>query len=431
MLADAVILAGGFGRRLAGVLPFGIPKPMAPFLGSPLLFHQLNLCKRYGIKNILILTHHFSEAIESFVGDGSKFEMNISCHKEQVPRGTAGAIRDVLPSLSDSFFVIYGDTFLEVDLAAFASQRRHDASLLTFVHPNSHPFDSDLLDIDNNELVKGVFRPVKSGALLYSNQVNAALYFADASLFKEYVPQHGVMDISSELFPLAINAGVKIQAYRSVEYIKDIGTPARYTTVQDDLIKGVPNRLARNNKRLCVFLDRDGVINQEDGYVTTVDQFRLLSGVAKAISKLNHAGVLVICVTNQPIIARGDASEAELRKIHMKMEVDLGQDGAYLDAIYYCPHHPDSGFKEEVPALKISCDCRKPKPGMILRAANDFNLDLNNTWIIGDTWRDMGAGKSAGIKTAYVGKPDCSIVADYSCENLLAAVNHIVEIQGW
>ncbi|MEK9767772.1 MAG: HAD-IIIA family hydrolase [Betaproteobacteria bacterium] len=429
--AEVVILAGGFGNRLSKVLPEGLPKPMAPFLGKPLLFYQLDLCRRCGVSSVLILTHHLSEVIESSFGDGSHLGLRISYLKEDVPRGTAGAVKDALPLLEDSFIVIYGDTFLEVDLGVFRSQRRKDVSLLTLVHPNSHPYDSDLLTIDDGGLVTGVFRPTRSGDTLYSNNVNAALYYAEAALFDEYVPDSGAMDISSELFPVAIGAGARIQAYSSVEYIKDMGTPDRYNGVQADLLRGVPQRLALHNKRACVFLDRDGVINQEDGYIISVDQFRLLPRVSEAISLLNRAGVLVICVTNQPIIARGDASEESLNNIHMRMEVDLGKQGAYLDAIYYCPHHPDSGFDGEVSELKITCECRKPSPGMILRAAEEFNIDLESSWIVGDTWRDMAAGEAAGIKTAYVGKPDSSISADYRGKDVLHATEHILEMEGW
>lgn len=429
--AEVVILAGGFGTRLSKVLPVGVPKPMAPFLGKPLLLYQLELCRRCGVSDILILTHHLSEIIESSFGDGSDLGMRISYLKEEVPRGTAGAIKDALPFLEDSFLVIYGDTFLEVDLDAFMSHRRKDVSLLTLVHPNSHPYDSDLLKLDGGGLVTGVFRPTRSGDTLYSNNVNAALYYAEAALFEEFVPDSGAMDISSELFPVAIRAGAKIQAHRSVEYIKDMGTPDRYRSVQADIISGIPERLSLHAKRLCVFLDRDGVINQEDGYITSVDQFRLLPGVPEAISILNRAGVLAICVTNQPIIARGDASETILNNIHMRMEVDLGERGAYLDAIYYCPHHPDGGFHGEVPELKTACECRKPSAGMILSAAEVFNVDLESSWIVGDTWRDVGAGLAAGIKTAYVGKPDSSISADYRGKDLLHAVEHILEAEGW
>ena len=107
-------------------------------------------------------------------------------------------------------------------------------------------------------------------------------------------------------------------------------------------------------------------------------------------------------MTNQPVIARGEVTFDELKNIHNKMETLLGNDGAYLDGIYYCPHHPHKGYEGEIPELKIDCDCRKPKPGMLLQASKDFNIDLNESWMIGDSDNDILAGENAGCKTARV-----------------------------
>lgn len=126
---------------------------------------------------------------------------------------------------------------------------------------------------------------------------------------------------------------------------------------------------------------------------------------------------MAIVVTNQPGIAQGRLTEATLQVIHHKMETLLGKEGAFVNRIYYCPHHPDKGFEGEVPELKIDCDCRKPKPGMLLQAAEDFNIDLSSSWMIGDDERDVGAGKNAGCHTALIGHQDfgqdkqCSLFA--------------------
>ena len=152
-------------------------------------------------------------------------------------------------------------------------------------------------------------------------------------------------------------------------------------------------------------MDRDGTINRYVGFLRKPEEFEFLPGVAKAIRKINNSGYLAIVVTNQPVIARGEVSTDQLQQIHNKMETLLGKEGAYLDAIYYCPHHPDSGFEGEVPELKIQCDCRKPKPGMLLKAASEYNLDLANSWMVGDSYNDIEAGKAAGCKTALIGAP--------------------------
>ena len=166
-----------------------------------------------------------------------------------------------------------------------------------------------------------------------------------------------------------------------------------------------------------IFLDRDGTINKYVGFLRNIDDFELLPTVAEAIKQINRSGYLAIVVTNQPVIARGEVTFAELNEIHNKMETLLGAEGAYLDGIYFCPHHPDSGFEGEVAELKIRCDCRKPKPGMLLQAAKDFNIDLTRSYMIGDGEHDRGAGEAAGCKTKIIPTDG----------DLLMAVNEILE----
>ena len=145
-----------------------------------------------------------------------------------------------------------------------------------------------------------------------------------------------------------------------------MGTPDRYYSVIEDIHSGkvAAKNLARKQK--AIFLDRDGTINKYVGFLTNIDEFELLPGVIEAIKKINASGYLAIVVTNQPVIARGEVSYGELEEIHNKMETLLGQKGAYLDAIFYCPHHPHKGYEGERPEYKIECECRKPKPGMLL-----------------------------------------------------------------
>ncbi|MHB1275963.1 MAG: D-glycero-alpha-D-manno-heptose-1,7-bisphosphate 7-phosphatase, partial [Candidatus Humimicrobiaceae bacterium] len=155
-------------------------------------------------------------------------------------------------------------------------------------------------------------------------------------------------------------------------------------------------------KRPAIFIDRDGVINKEINLLCKADDFELISGVASAIKKINDSGYLAVIVTNQPAIARNLIDFNGLRQIHNKMEWLLGKQGCYLDAIYFCPHHPDSGYPEERREFKVNCDCRKPKPGMILCAAEELNIDLEKSFIIGDRESDILAGKNAGITTVLV-----------------------------
>ena len=424
---DVVILAGGFGTRLQEVIGKERPKPMALIGEKPLLEHQIQECKKYGLTNILILLHHLPDVIVDYFSDGKKFGVSIQYAIEDSPRGTAGAIADNLDFLNDVFLVIYGDTVFDVDLSAFWSEKSPQDDVLTFCHPNAHPFDSDLLEVNESGFVTGVFRPQRTGRDLYSNLVNAALYVCSRRVFAEFVPATGRFDISSELFPLLIQRGGLVKAYKSVEYIKDMGTPDRYAKINREVKAGVPARLSRRNKRLAVFLDRDGVINELDGYITSMNQFRLKPGVCAAIKKLNDCGVLAIVVTNQPQIARGELDYPGLQKIHQKMEVELGREGAFVDGVYFCPHHPDKGFTGEVESLKIACNCRKPSPGMLFDAAADFDIALTESWLVGDHARDIAAGLRAGVKTCYVGSSSKSVVSDVVSENLPEAVQTILD----
>ena len=205
--------------------------------------------------------------------------------------------------------------------------------------------------------------------------------------------------------------------YNSPEYVKDMGTPERYAEVVRDYKSGVVSARNLKSKQKAIFLDRDGTINKYVGFLRTADEFELLPRVSDAIKRINRSEYLAIVVSNQPVIARGEVTIDQLNIIHNKMETCLGNDGAYIDAIYYCPHHPDRGFKGEIKELKINCDCRKPKPGMLLKAAREFNIDLNSSWMIGDDERDVEAGKNAGCKTIMLGNDAC---------DLLDAVNMIL-----
>ena len=163
----------------------------------------------------------------------------------------------------------------------------------------------------------------------------------------------------------------------------------------------------------AVFLDRDGVINelvhhQEQGVIDspfTVEQFRLLSGVGRAISKFHEMGYKVIVVSNQPGIAKGHLSWETFGQIREKMRQDLAREGAFVDREYYCFHHPEA----KIDNLRSDCDCRKPKPGMLLQAAEDMSVDLSRSWLIGDNLTDIKAGKEAGCQTILLGKMKCEI----------------------
>ena len=186
--------------------------------------------------------------------------------------------------------------------------------------------------------------------------------------------------------------------YDSPEYCKDMGTPERYQQVSRDFQNGTVSAKNLSHPQKAIFLDRDGTINKYVGFLRSPSELELIDGVAESIRLINESGYLCIVVTNQPVIARGEVSVSELQLIHDKMETLLGDAGAYIDGLYYCPHHPDKGFEGEVVELKIDCDCRKPKPGLIERACADFHIDRNASLLIGDKPRDVACAEAAGVR---------------------------------
>jgi D,D-heptose 1,7-bisphosphate phosphatase len=194
----------------------------------------------------------------------------------------------------------------------------------------------------------------------------------------------------------------RVYAYKTPEYMKDMGTPDRFAAVSKDVAEGKPARRNLSNKQRAVFLDRDGTLNKDNGFVTKSEQFELVDDAAHEVRLINEAGLLAIVITNQPVIARGDCTFDELELIHNKMETELGKEGAFLDDIYFCPHHLDKGFAGERPEYKIDCDCRKPKPGMFFEAAKKYNIDLAKSFMIGDTENDEKAGKAAGCTSVLL-----------------------------
>ena len=416
-----VIIAGGKGTRL-GLKD--IPKPMVKIGDKPLLEHQIDLAKRYGIDEVFILSGHLANVIEEYFGDGSKFGVKIHHIVEPYPLGTAGSLKLLEGKLNDRFLVFYGDVVMDFDIASFIEfDKQYDSIGTTIIHPNDHPYDSDLLEINkNNKVIKVLPKPHQDGEY-YQNLVNAAVYIFSPKIF-EYIEEGAFQDFGKHILSKVVDAGETLIGYKTSEYIKDMGTADRFEAVKNDFLTGKVARLNKQNKRPCIFLDRDGVINKDMDSKPLCKDFELLDGVAEAIKSINKSDYLSVVVTNQPMIAKGFVTFEEVESMHKKMETLLGEQHSYLNGIYYCPHHPEKGFDGEIKELKINCECRKPKAGMLLSATKDLNIDLENSWMIGDSQRDIDAGKNANCKTISIKK---DLGADYIAQDLNDAVNYILK----
>lgn len=392
-----VIIAGGKGTRL-GLKD--IPKPMCPINGKPLLEMQIDLAKRYGINEIFILSGHLSQVIIDYFGDGSKFGVNIHHIVESKPLGTAGSLKLLEGTLKERFLVFYGDVVMDFDIKYFIEfDKQNEKSIGSLiVHPGNHPYDSDLVEVNDKKEIIGFLPKPHPKDLLYRNLNNAAVYILSPKIFNE-IPNDVNTDFGKDIFPKIVQDGKLLRAYDTPEYIKDMGTPDRLQHISEDVRSGLVASLNRKNPRRAIFLDRDGTINVNMDTHPTVECFTLLPGVPDAIRLINESLYLAVVVTNQPMIAKGFLTFDQLKLIDKKMETLLGEKRAYLDKIYFCPHHPERGFSGEITELKIQCNCRKPKPGMLLQAAQEMNIDLANSWMIGDSATDVEAGIAAGCKT--------------------------------
>ena len=426
---QAVIMAGGKGTRLSSVTK-DVPKPMVDFCGKPLLEYIIGNLRENGVNDIILVIGHLGNVIKDHFGSGEKWGVNIRYFLEDVPLGTAGALPFIGDMLSDTFFLVFGDLFLNIDFKKFADfHKEKNAEITLFAHPNSHPFDSDVIITDDSDKVTGWAYKKDERNFYYKNLVNAGVYVIDKSVLPEKSGEK--LDLEKDIIVPRIESG-GVYAYNSSEYVKDIGTPERLRTVEADYKNGVCEKRNLKHPQKCIFLDRDGTINKYVRFLRTEEEMELLPGAAEAIRRINESEYLAVCITNQPVIARGEVTFKELRNINNKMHTLLGNAGAYLNGLYFCPHHPDKGFEGEVKELKIECDCRKPKTGLIEAAAGRFNIDTKNSWFIGDTYTDVYTGKNAGTKTVLlksgaedkIEKHKCE--PDFEAQDLLAAVNMIL-----
>ena len=430
----AVIMAGGKGSRLRSITNDEIPKPMVPVNGKPLLEYQVDKLKAYGIKKIVMIVGHLGEKIEDHFKDGKDFGVDIDYIFEKEPLGTAGAFYYLKDKIdTKDFLLIFGDVFFDLDFDRMEAFHFKNSALTTLLaHPNGHPYDSDLIQMDDNGKVVGFDSKHNVRDYWYDNMVNAGMYVINRELM-DLVKEPIKTDFEKDILANQVKLGANIYAYHSPEYVKDVGTVDRINATVEELKSGLIQSKNLKNKQRAIFLDRDGTMNVSKGFISKADDLELIPGTIEAIKDINKSGALAIVITNQPVIARGECSFEELHNIHNKLKTLLGEKGAFVDDIFYCPHHPDKGFEGEVPELKFDCECRKPKIGMIEEAVEKYNIDLSKSYMVGDSTMDLEMARNAGIKSVLVntgfagndGKYDRS--CDIEAEDLLDAVEKIIK----
>jgi histidinol-phosphate phosphatase family protein len=374
-LLPAVILAGGLATRLRP-LTETIPKSLVDVGGRPFLWHQLQLLKRHGIRRVVLLVGYLGEQIQEHFGDGSQEGMSLEYSFDgPVLLGTAGAIRRALRLLPPEFFVLYGDSYLPCDYrsiqAAFHNSGR--PALMT-VYRNEGLYDSSNVEFDGSQ----IRRYDKQNRTPAMRHIDYGLGVFDRRVF-ERLPEDKPYDLAV-LYQELLQTQ-KLAAYEAPDRFFEIGSQQGLQETTDFVM----------GRRLAVFLDRDGVLNDavvRNGkpYPPRSDQFQVAAGAAEALERLKKAGFVLVVVTNQPDVARGNETQKGVEMIERRLRAELP-----LDDVWTCFHDDADG-----------CDCRKPRPGMIMRAAERHGIDRSRSYMVGDRWRDIDAGTSAGCKTVWI-----------------------------
>lgn len=376
-IKQAVILAGGLGTRMAPFTDTN-PKPMYPFSGKPFIEYLIEQAVEFGIDKILILLGYLPNKIMEYLGDGSRYGVEIIYDITPVEFNTGERIYHARDVIDDNFLFLYCDNYCPIHYAKLVRDYfDNQAWIQVSVYENRDAYTKSNLLIEEDGHI----------AVYDKKRVTAGLQGVDI----------GYAIINKKVFDYISNEETNFEA---AVYPKVINNKRMFATVTKHRYYSVGSWERINlteqffKNQPTVFLDRDGTINVKAAkacYIESPEQFQWLSGAKEAIKLLNSNGYRVILVSNQPGIARGNLTEEILSAIHQKMQRELEEAGGKIDHIYYCPHNWDDG-----------CECRKPKPGMLYQAQKDFSLNLTKCIMIGDDDRDMEAGMAAGCKCIQV-----------------------------
>jgi len=369
------------------------------------------------IREIVIVAGYLGDQVATLVEEVSSFpensKFNVRVIQETDPRGTVNALNlgvGSSPSALDRFLVILGDVLLVMPVNDFLDNWLNSGKGVGVVaHPNTHPFDSDSVFV--NSAGQTIVLPKGSVKERVPNSASAGLFAITREAISHYSEAR---DFGSDLL-VAAAAENDLFVRTDSHYLKDTGTPERLAATILDYEKGVISRRGDSHLRAALLLDRDGVINSVQPEVYRADDYQVFPGVAREIKRANKLGIPVFVVTNQPGIAKGLMTFEEHFEILSELDAQLGAERAFVDYYYFCPHHPDSGFPGENEALKIECDCRKPRNGLASRIAFDHGIDLSRSIMVGDTARDQGFAAKSNMGFVHV-STDCDLECRHVCK---------------
>lgn len=385
---QAAILVGGAGTRL-GSLTATTPKPLIDVAGQPFLDWLLFDLGRQGFTDIVLLAGFATAAVEHFAATTpmqKRFGLSIRVAREASPAGTGGALANARSFLADRFLLLNGDSWLDTNLRTLAAETLPERGMVMAVRELPDAHRSGVVKLSGSRVTEFLPRPDAPGPGL----VNAGVYLVDRALVDE-LPAHGSLE--NDVLPRLAREN-RLAAHGTTGYMIDIGVPDGL----DEARREIPRRFRRG----AVFLDRDGVLNEDRGHVGEVARFAWIAGAVHAVRRINDAGLYAFVVTNQAGVAKGFYTEADVAALHAHMSDALAAAGAHIDAFAYCPHHPEG----TVPEYSRSCRCRKPEPGMITDLLSAWPVDAARSFLLGDKASDIAAASAAGIRAHLFSGPD-------------------------
>ena len=428
---QVVVLMGGLGTRLKEYTK-ECPKPLVEVEGRPFFDYSLKLLIHHGFRKFLFLIGYRAEMIEEYYGDGSRLGISITyCYDGKELLGTGGAVRRAYDLLEDDFLLMYGDSFMDIDYEEtlyryFEGKSRGMQALMT-VLKNGNRFDKSNVIMDGTE-IKLYDKMNMTPEMDY---IDYGVCVYEKKLFDDFEP-----DVKFDIAILQnrLSLDKKITAHIVTKRFYEIGSPESLNEFREY----VKHRF--NEKHPAVFLDRDGVLNEivfnddieQMDSPQKPEQFRAFPTAAEAIRKIKDKGYYVFLATNQPGAAKGKCKLKTLYDINTMFVEQLGEQGAEIDGVFMCAHYPAMCENTKEAFLIKKCDCRKPKPGLLLKPSDIYNIDYDNSYMIGDSFTDIVAGQAAGVRTVFIGelkcdacKKLCDIEPDHIVHDVLEAADII------
>lgn len=377
MIRQAVFLVGGRGTRLGAVTDI-VPKPLVLVGGRPFLDILIDNLARFGIEDIVLVCGYLGEQFVARYDGTVRGGARVRCIVEPEPAGTGGALRIAAPHLDPTFLVCNGDSLFDInilDLARLEAPEGWIGKLALRRMADAGRYGAIVPDGDRITAFapRGPARP---------GLINGGVYLLNRDVL-DWIDRMPC-SIEADVFPRLAAAG-RLFGREMAGFFIDIGIPSALAEAQTT----VPAHV----RRPAAFLDRDGVLNTDIGYLHRVEDLVWQPGAHTAVKRLNDAGYWVFVVTNQAGVARGYYDETAVHRLHRAMNAELHAVGAHIDAFYHCPHHPDG----TVPEYRGVCRCRKPAPGLIEAALADWSVDLTGSFLIGGKPSDIEAAGAAGL----------------------------------